>query len=182
MPSNGRICFVDLDGVVADFVGSVLKLHDLDPDDILPKMEGSYDIQNLLGLSTSEFWGVIDKDFTFWENLPLLPDAKQLMNALEERYKEIYFLSSPSLSPACHFGKATWVAEHFPKYQNKLILTGHKHLLAKKDRILIDDSDKNINRFKAAGGHVLLYPRPWNSKHHLSSTAFQNFKGQLRFL
>jgi 5'(3')-deoxyribonucleotidase len=181
MPSD-RVCFVDLDGVVADFVSHVIALHKLDPAEITPQMQGSYDIEKILKMTTSEFWGAINDSPDFWETIPLTSDAKQIMKAIEDKFSEIYFLSSPSLSPACHFGKAKWVAEHFPKYQNKLILTGHKHLLAKKDRVLIDDSDKNVNRFKAAGGKVSLYPREWNSKHHLARTAFLNFKANLRFL
>ena len=44
-------------------------------------------------------------------------------------------------------------------------LTPQKHLLAGPNRILIDDNDRNIEAFRAAGGIGILFPQPWNANH-----------------
>ena len=31
--------------------------------------------------------------------------------------------------------------------------------------LLIDDSDKNCEKFVQHSGHAILFPRPWNSNH-----------------
>lgn len=159
--------FVDMDGVVTDFVGGVIKLHNLDREETLSKMKGSYSINDILNLKPAEFWGRIDEDNTFWESLELLEEANTLMAVCEKHVgaHNTYFLSSPAMSPKCHYGKAAWVQKHFPKYINRLILTGHKYFLADRSRVLIDDSDKNLKPFIEHGGHAILVPRPWNSMH-----------------
>lgn len=173
----GKTVFVDLDGVVADFVGGVFALHkDTIPsekaDQIITNMRGSYDIVESLGMTPGNFWRQIDQDNLFWENLLLTDEAVSLMAQLEKHPKkpDIYFLSSPALSPSCYYGKASWVQKNFPKYINKLILTGHKNFLANRDRILIDDSDMNIDKFRVSGGLGVIFPRPWNSKYQFSRT------------
>lgn len=37
-----------------------------------------------------------------------------------------------------------------------------KELNAKSGAILIDDSDKNVENYRAAGGCAILFPQPWN--------------------
>tara|TARA_B100000700_G_C14367978_1_gene544625 strand:+ start:90 stop:317 length:228 start_codon:yes stop_codon:yes gene_type:complete len=47
------------------------------------------------------------------------------------------------------------------------MLGSHKHLLAKPDVVLIDDSDEKCRKFIEAGGHAILLPQPWNANHGL---------------
>ena len=179
----GKKVFVDLDGIVADFVGGVFKLHGLDPESPSLLFKGSYDIARVLGMSIEDFWGHLDSDETFWASLEKTSDADEIMNLVEQRAQstgDIYFLSSPARNPRCHYGKAQWVSKHYPKYINRLILTGHKHFLAGRDRVLIDDSDENCKKFSAERGKSLLYPRPWNSKHLFSSQALSFFEKEFR--
>jgi hypothetical protein len=46
-----------------------------------------------------------------------------------------------------------------------VIPTRHKRLLARTDRLLIDDSDANCTQFREKGGWAVLVPRVWNSLH-----------------
>lgn len=159
--------FIDMDGVVADFVGGVCKLHDLDYRSLTYGMQGSYDIARHTCMSANDFWTHLDQDEKFWENLELTEEAESIMSLLENHFKakNCYFLSSPAMSPNCFYGKAAWIHKHFPGYINRLILTGHKHFVASPNRLLVDDSDTNIAKFKKHGGNTLLIPRPWNSGH-----------------
>ena len=173
-----RVVFVDLDGVVADFVGGVCRLHGIDT----PKFNGEYDIGKVMGMSTTEFWGHLDSDETFWADLGKTSEADEIMSFLEGAVgeKNIYFLSSPALNPACHSGKATWVKEHYGGYINRLILCGHKHFLASRGRLLIDDNERNCKRFAAAGGNTFLWPRSWNGKGAFEDRGVEIFKKEIR--
>lgn len=154
-----------MDGVLTDFVGGILSLHNIDPDTYDPK--GSYDIHDTLNMDPAVFWGALDRDEQFWERLSPTPEAYDLMSYLESEApsQNIYLLTSPALHPNCFRGKAVWVQKHFPQYLSRLILTAHKHFLAAPDRLLIDDSDRNVQRFSDCRGMTVLVPRKWNAKH-----------------
>lgn len=178
---NDKIVFVDMDGVLADFVGGVLQRHNL-PEDSYTQFKGSYDIIKYLNMTPQDFWTQLDEDEKFWHNLALTPEANAIIDELESRIPRtnIFFLSSPALSPNCHYGKAAWVQTHFAPYLNRLILTGHKHLLSARQRYLIDDSDDNIIKFQKHGGAGILFPRHWNAKYRFAGNPMQIFKAETR--
>lgn len=175
------IAFIDLDGVVADFFtdavdvacrywgasfrrgGDPAAMEKLDPQIKRNWPPGEWDIAHVLGLTISEFWEAINDQANFWESLNKYEWADSIIAAVVSLGMEPHFLSSPSRSPASHSGKREWVSEHFSGIP--LTLTNHKHLLAGPDRLLIDDGDKNCERFEEAGGVAILFPRPWNSLH-----------------
>lgn len=180
-----KLIFLDLDGLVCDFVSGALAANKIeDSESILSKMKGSYNIHAILGLPANDFWRAITQVEDFWCNLVPTDDAHEIMNEVESvaPTQNIFFLSSPSLDPKCHSGKIMWVNRHFPKYTRQTILTSHKHLLAGNSRVLIDDSDSNVESFKKAGGRAILYPRPWNSRYTFSGReeALSLFKKELR--
>lgn len=164
--------FIDMDGVVADFTKAALALHSIEEDPWTKKDNlGVYSMEKLLNISTNDFWKKIDKaTCSFWRNLPLTEDAESLMAIIRNSFEEdkIFFLSSPAMDPSCYKGKVEWIRKHYPKFERRLILTSHKYLLAREDRILIDDADKNINLWIAAGGKGIIVPRPWNSAYAAS--------------
>ena len=48
-------------------------------------------------------------------------------------------------------------------FRDYLFAPSHqKQLLAGKNRILIDDSQRNVEQWKQAGGRAVLVPQPWN--------------------
>lgn len=173
--------FLDLDGVVADFVSAVLDLHSLTPEEVLPNMKGSYSIDKILNVSPTRFWKIIEEAPYFWEALEKTEEADQIFALLLKKFEpsQIYFLSAPSLSSDSHWGKAEWVRKHYPEYLNRLILTGHKHLLASRDAVLIDDSDKKVEAFRKAGGKAILFPRPWNSYYEFANLPLSLFSKEV---
>lgn len=170
--------FVDMDGIVADFVQAALNIHKKkNPWEENHKHKGKYDIDQIWGMTLSEFWGPINAEEYFWHNLLKTPEADELMELFEalkltEKYKslQIYFASAPTPHAHCYSGKFHWIQTYYPKFYNHLILTKHKHLYAAKDALLIDDSDRNVNEFRKAGGKAILFPRHWNSSHAISIT------------
>ena len=107
------------------------------------------------------------RDLEFWENLRPCSDAALIVDVCEQYFGRgnICILSSPSLDPACLSAKARWIKKYLPQYKNQYFLGPSKHFAASSDHLLIDDSDKNVNAFRAAGGKAILMCRQWNSGH-----------------
>lgn len=79
--------------------------------------------------------------------------------------KSIAILSTPSLNEGCMPGKELWIRKHLPFLSRQYIFAPSKKFCARPTSILIDDRDKNVDEFRAAGGQAFLLPRPWNSNH-----------------
>jgi 5'(3')-deoxyribonucleotidase len=155
--------FLDMDGVCCDFVGGVFNLFGKKlNEEEWPK--GAYDIAKVLGVTEGELWTKVDEaGWVFWFNLREYPWFKALYDSLTKWSDgELYFLTSPSKHASCLAGKREWLSKRLGKMFDKVIYTKHKHLLAGSETYLIDDSDKNVDEFRAAGGSALLFPMPWN--------------------
>ena len=158
--------FLDMDGVLTDFVRATLSLRG-QSDLLLTWPKGERDIHKVMGISKTEFWRIVDNQGAdFWAGLPEFAWSKSLV-ALVREFAPMTILTSPSLSPSCFEGKVRWLYENFPKVDGKrfsdFLIGRPKELLAKPGRILIDDSEANINAFRAAGGEAILFPQPWNA-------------------
>lgn len=149
------IVLLDMDGVIADFVGGANKAHGYREDLDWTKWSA--------GLSSEEFWEPINAcSPEFWRNLEPYPWTNLLTKSLMHHFNDVYICTSPAHEP-CSSAKVEWVREHLPEYYHRrFVITNHKHLLAGPDTILIDDSDHNILKFTRAGGHGVLFPQPWN--------------------
>lgn len=165
-----RPCFVDLDGVLVDFIGGACNKLGKPPLDPYPP--GLWEIWKVLHMEEADFWTRID-DYFFWSSLPWMPDGYSILQAAEKAFGEehVFLLSSPAYSPNCWSGKATWVKQQLPQYSRRLILTPAKHLLAATGGCLVDDSEKNVNTWH--GGTPILVPRPWNRHHAMAGNALE---------
>lgn len=160
--------FLDMDGVIADFVSATLALHGR-AEALENWPAGERDIPAVLGMSRSEFWRVIDEQGAdFWAGLAPFPWFEELV-ALVREFGPMSILTAPSLAPACLDGKVQWLYDHFPKVRGKrftdFIIGPQKNLLAQRGRVLIDDAQSNVDAFRAAGGGAILFPQPWNANH-----------------
>lgn len=172
--------FLDIDGVLADFTSACAKAHNKQLPFNSPSHRGHYDLAEAWGITASEFWKPLTEDQTFWHNLEKTSEADPLLDIIENKLNIKPFLcSSPSIDPYCYQGKAHWIRSHYPHLLTRTILTNHKHFLAKRNHILVDDSDRNINEFKKAGGIGILFPRLWNSRHALSNDPLKFVKLEL---
>ena len=157
--NENKVIFVDLDGTLIDWDGKVADMFHLNLNDktIRQKVVKRGDIVKILGMKEDDFWRIIDKEGPeWWENLELLPWAKDLYNLLKKKYQSVCFLTSPSNNPSSAYGKIKWIKKHF---DTKDFLIGkNKHFCAHKNAYLIDDSSKKINKFIEHGGHGFLWP------------------------
>ena len=153
------VVFLDLDGVLVDFVRGALKhhgWHDLDPEQV------PWKFWEAKGLTESEFWATLGTDF--WASLEWMPDGQEILNVIERQAgrPNVFLCSSPCLTPGCTSGKARWVEMHLPQYARRLLLTDQKYVFAGPGRVLVDDYDHNLQRWASAGGLGCCVPRPWN--------------------
>ncbi len=158
--------FLDMDGVLTDFIGSVLRLQQ--QAHLLSNWpKGHRDVHSLMGISKSAFWRIVDSQGSdFWATLPEFEWSKQLV-AMVRQYAPMTILTSPSMSPSCLEGKVRWLYNYFTVDQGKLFtdfMIGHnKELLAAPGRVLIDDTERKVTSFQDAGGMAILFPQPWNA-------------------
>lgn len=136
--------YCDMDGVLCDFNRRFEQFGGMSPKEYETKY------------GTNKFWDLISKvGEQYWSKMPWMPEGKQLWNYIKQYNPSL--LSSPSSDYSSRYGKKLWVQENIPG--TKLILTKRAN---KKDytsgkSILIDDLDKNINEWRAAGGIGILY-------------------------
>lgn len=162
-------CFIDLDGVLADFVRAALQVHGRTIADIPP---GTYELEKVWGLTGGEFWEPL-RGAAFWSNIDQTPEALQIMHVARACFGQdnIAILTAPSQDPECYWGKKLWVRANFPDLEGRLIFAtpGTKQFFSSPINTLMDDRDSNIEEWRAAGGQGVLVPRPWNKDHQLDT-------------
>lgn len=135
-------CYVDLDGVLADF------------DTAYAKAVGTED--RTLWPTEDAFWDPILATPHFWRDIPLKADALDLWRFIADHHY-VCILSSPGNNDterACR-EKRAWVREHFGDVNIVLKNAKEKHHYACPNSLLIDDWHKNIKRWLNAGGKAI---------------------------
>lgn len=153
-------CFLDMDGVLVDLIGGLCKKFNRPSPYKYAKWKGIWHCLEYFGENV-----FADCGESFWEELPPTYDCYEIVKLLESNFDEIIILSHPDKHPGCMAGKVLWLQRHFLQFSESYIFTPHKHFVAAPGRMLIDDHDTNVLRFRAAGGNAILVPRPWNSLH-----------------
>ena len=150
--------FLDLDGVLADFVAGAARLHGKDPASVT-----TWDFFERWSLTAADFWNPLGREF--WANLPLTPEAHQIVALCEQAVgkENICLLTSPCDTDGCPEGKRDWVKKHLPDYRRRLLIGAAKEFCATPRSLLVDDHDANCKAFLLAGGVPCLFPRPWNA-------------------
>lgn len=111
--------FVDMDGVLCDFMGAFYETKNGEPERKFP--------QSKIG---------------FFTNLKPMPDAIESFKKLEEYY-DVWILTRPSFKNInCYSEKAQWVLDNLGyETLEKTIIAGDKSLI--KGAYLIDDDNRN---------------------------------------
>jgi 5'(3')-deoxyribonucleotidase len=156
-----RTVYFDLDGCVAQFVRGALAVHGstLKFTDIT-----AWDMHEKMGLSEEAMYAPMG--FDFWSSLDTHWDGMALLQTYLSKWTggQVSLLSTPINTPGCRDGKTAWVEKHLPDYTARLFLGKDKSVHAGPDRLLIDDADKNVEKFRGAGGKAVLVPRLWNNE------------------
>jgi hypothetical protein len=139
---------------------------------------GSYDIvgcaNKMFGyerFTKQKFWDSFPR--RFWATVPPSVEFSMLLGCCEQLVgqENICLLTSPTIDPECPAGKLEWIHEFMPRWLHRQNQIGAcKQFCAHPEALLIDDADKNVNKFREWGGQTLLVPRPWNSQHAISGS------------
>lgn len=183
--SKKKTCLLDLDGVLVDFVGGSLAVHNINMtvDELYKDHSGQWDFVKILGMTPEAFWKPMGEEF--WAKLEWSSDGEAILKLVESVFgrENVMILTSPSSNYGCHAGKIRWMERHLPRHYSKT--AGHmfgsrKELLARPNNWLVDDRDKNVDDFTAHGGRGVLVPRVWNRLHHGRSDALNTIAGVLQ--
>jgi len=169
------ICFLDLDGVLINFLAEVHKFFALPYDvDNYPYEFGRWDIlpPKNMSMSKSVFWDSLDEDF--YANLTWTKDGKQILSFIEEVFGKdnICLLTSTTNTPGCSAGKVKWIQKNLSHYKRQFLIGPPKQFCAHDKAVLIDDKDRNISDFQFHGGYGILVPRAWNSEYKSMYNSF----------
>jgi 5'-nucleotidase len=158
-----RIC-VDMDEVMADTLAEHLRRYN-------QTFEEEITTQDLAGKGLWEFTpqerreemrAFLDAE-DFFEDLPLMPGAQEVLKDLSSRFE--VFIATQAMSVPNSLGpKYRWLQRHFPFIPpTHYVFCGNKSIL--RADYLIDDLPRNLEQFEGQG---LLYTAP----HNLTATGF----------
>lgn len=160
------ILYLDLDGVLCNLEDAAIRAGGMDParDPARP-----YALENFFE-SDDAFWAAIERagGEEVFASLEKYPWTDELLRAAQETGHELRVLSKVGgskergFAEAIERGKRRWCAEHLPFVapEHVIIATRHKHQAADaRTGVLLDDLSKNVDRWTAAGGTGVLFPR-----------------------
>ena len=146
MMYRSRNIYVDLDGVLVDFYTATSKILGA----------------NYKAMPPAVAWGTLEKVDNLFRHLPMLPDALALWEGIQGRGRVHILTASPKPTGKLHTApgdKRAWVRQHICS-QVPVIVVGHgpsKARWAAPGDILIDDLERNIEAWVAAGGVGILH-------------------------
>jgi len=165
--------FLDLDGVLVDFMGGVHKWYGLPYSyEDYPYEINKWDClpPKSFKRSANEFW--CDLPPNLWANLDWTLDGKEILKEIEKFVpKEQICLFTSRSMPQSAFGAVAWVATNLPQYRKRLLIGDKKEFCAHENSLLIDDANHNVDAFIKEGGRTILIPRKWNRAHEKDGTA-----------
>lgn len=150
---------LDMDGVVADFVGAACAAHGRTTDGV-----DCWNFFEKWGITEDEFWAPINAGGReFWANLEPYPWFDELVSMVSMADPKFYLCTKPSTQADCLAGKMDWIHRHFGKHFRRYFFAPDKQWLAAPGRLLIDDSDENCNGFRNSMGGAHCFAQPWNT-------------------
>ena len=152
---------IDMDGVVADWVGSLLNLvKERLGINYLHKDIRDYNIRHL-DLPDEVFTWPAEEGF--WYNLEVLPEAKEFMKQIKLVTSDWYFFTATGRSYArAAYEKRQWLRKHFKISYTKVVICDDKPGFIRPGDILLDDKHENVINSIKKGAHGFLIKQPWN--------------------
>jgi hypothetical protein len=130
--------YLDCDGVLADFDTGARKVLGMPPK--------AY--QARFGLS--KFWAALARTPDFYNSLPLMPDAQELVDGV--RHLDPIVLTGLPRGGWAAAQKKRWVERHFPGMKVITCMAAEKSSYCVEGDILVDDTLKYRHLWENAGG------------------------------
>ncbi|MGN6107264.1 MAG: 5' nucleotidase, NT5C type [Kofleriaceae bacterium] len=157
---------LDVDGVLADFVGPVLDvIYDVTGRTFRHEDVTTCDFAACLGLSADEKrWvaNAISNEPGWWSSLPVLPGAHEGVAELQQ-IADVYIVTSPwdGCRTWLHERKE-WLRRHFGINKRRVFSLDEKHFVS--GDILIDDKTENVRAWAEA--HPCALAVQWRTPHN----------------
>ena len=154
--------YCDLDEVLVDFIGAA------------DAAVGG----NFAKADKETRWNIINQIKGFWTNIGWKPNAKRLYDFII-KYDSHVLSAFTGRDPTSKVGKMKWVKKNteFKRANIHLVLRSQKKSYAKtkeeKPNVLIDDYDKNIKEWEAAGGIGILHTNVGKTINKLKGLGFK---------
>ena len=154
--------YCDLDEVLVDFIGAA------------NAAVGG----NFAKADKETRWNIINQTKGFWTNIGWKPNAKRLYDFII-KYDAHVLSAFTGRDPTSKVGKMKWVKKNteFKRANIHLVLRSQKKSYAKtkeeKPNVLIDDYDKNIKEWEAAGGIGILHTNVGKTINKLKGLGFK---------
>lgn len=167
--SKLKCIYLDMDGVLVDFVGGAFKVFEIDPE-LRTEVKSWSDMTRVVSEQTNkdiepeEFWQrIADEGEDFWANLEWLPWGEELLHLCMESAPTV-LMTAPTSHHRSASGKLLWINSKMPKdWQKRYAMSPCKHHMAHPGALLIDDGEHNIVAFREHNGSACLIPNTWNS-------------------
>jgi hypothetical protein len=181
---------VDLDDVLVDFTRPAAALWGLTIDQLLPFWpRGTWAMLPALGCALGrqepvgwdEFWDMLDGKREFWEQLPPLPWANDLLAYVQCVTPDWHIITSPGRCDSSYDGKLRLIRKLVGPSFTRFAITPHKEIAANEHTILIDDRPENIATFRKHGGHGVLFPRFNNGLHDHADRPMYHIKAGVAY-
>lgn len=175
--ANTTLCFLDMDGVLADFEGGICASLGRKSPYLDAASYGTFDMEKLWNISAEEFWRGTQRN-GFWRDLEKTPEADAIVELACSTFgvDNVCILTAPSRDSRCIPEKSQWIAKHYPHLRNNMLFGSAKRFLAGPNRLLLDDRDANIENFYQAGGWGITVPRLWNNKYQIAKECLAEIK------
>jgi hypothetical protein len=135
--------FLDCDGVLADFDAGARKVLGTD----VRTFEARH--------GKGEFWRRLARARDFYAMLPKMPDADELFAAV--RHLNPTILTGLPIGKWAAPQKVRWAAEHFPGVPIITCMARDKYRHMEGADVLVDDSERHMAVWRAAGGIYVLH-------------------------
>lgn len=158
--TNTYEIFVDLDGVLADFVVGVNRALEVVHNGSVVHVEGAYDTnpkyRSLMWSTVARYQN--DHGGELWYELPMMEDARELWTYVEPHNPQI-LSATGNPQYGADDQKIRWVSEQLGDHVvvNLTRKSHEKAEYAAPHRILIDDRKKSIGPWIEAGGIGILH-------------------------
>jgi 5'-nucleotidase len=154
---------IDLDGVVFDTIGELVRLYNLEYDDNLQREDiKSWETARFVKCGEEIYRYFYDE--AFYANLPLMDGVLEVMGRLDKKHELVLVSDTPAVGMV---NRSRQLEKVFPVDQFRFMREKNIIYTARKDLVdidlLLDDKPENIEDFHRTGkGWAVVFDWPYN--------------------